>query len=209
MGPVAARSFGVDIARGNFVLFLDSDDELVENWYDILFNSIVMHNNFDLYAFPDISSNLREHSSLNSLEEYWGWSAIKNRPSDFMLCIRRSVLKSSPLPKFRISELWFIYSIFKNGYRGIYLSYPLFIYHHDSGNQLSKLRRFKLLLSDYDRKSVSYSLNSFSYNSKLLKKLNPFIYNSWQRRLLKESFLSFHFFSFLKLFYIKIYDTLP
>ena len=201
MGPVAARSYGVEYASGEYILLLDSDDELVENWYHILFDSINKFNDFQLIAFPDVLSTINENFILTSLDTYWEWSGDYTRPTDYILCLKKSVFEKSPIPKFRISELWFIYTIFLSGNKAIYLSNPLFIYHQDSGNQISKQRNFKFLISYYERSSVLYSIKAFLYNLVYIRKYNFKLYKSWRKRLIKESILSFRFKYFLKLLF--------
>jgi glycosyltransferase involved in cell wall biosynthesis len=200
VGAVAARSVGADIASGEYLLFLDSDDELTPHWDSTLSN--VISDECDIYGFPSIEYNNYPDYLIQSSFDYWLWVSNKNRAPDYWLFMKRSRYISLPMPKLRISELWYICQIFDNVSKVHFSKFPIFKYHQDAGNQLTKIKKIQFNSNAHDISSLRYSINIFLNNAHIIKKNAPDHFYAWKRRFIKECILSFQFNLIPKIFFI-------
>jgi glycosyltransferase involved in cell wall biosynthesis len=197
-GPVAARSFGADVAKGDFFIFLDSDDELVENWREVLETEIAA-NDCQIFGFPDIMYTAKRRYTITNMDDYWKWSHDPLRSHDYLLVISRVAYESTRMPKMRISEIWYFVLLYRSLQKAIYSDKPLFKYNQDSGNQISKTRDLKFKMSKYERDTVSYTSNLFLLNAKEMRMKSNTLYVAWKRRLIKECLLTLNIGSLIKI----------
>lgn len=190
MGPVAARSHGASYAKHDYLMFLDSDDELLPEWYASLSNVITKNPTTDFLGFPDSKYGGNISHDLKSSDDYWKWVPLTTRASDYLIVITASAYKRLPMPKLRISEIWYLAQLFEVGLTAHYSEKPIFTYHQDSGNQLSKRRFSRFKTSKYIRKSLLYSIKVFNKNEDLIKRHAKTYYYAWLKRFFKESVLS-------------------
>jgi glycosyltransferase involved in cell wall biosynthesis len=190
MGPVAARAVGAARATREFIMFFDSDDELLPEWHARFLAEVAAHPQADVYGFPDEKYRREDAFSVASLPEYWTWVQDGRRASDYLLVLRAAAYRSVPMPQVRISELWYIVQLFERGLRARYAATPLFRYHQDSGNQLSKKRILQFDASPYTRASLAYASGVFGRHRKMMKALARPYHDAWLRRFVKESLLS-------------------
>lgn len=191
MGPVAARSFGAIKAKHDYLMFLDSDDELLEGWYEMICKVIRSQPESDIYGFPDEAYKIEHSFNIFNIDEYWKWVPSEYRASDYVLIIKSSAYSKVSMPKFRISEIWYIVQLFEFGMKAHYSGMPIFRYHQDAGNQLSKYKRRHFDLSDYNRNSLCYSIKVFKRNESKAKKYSRAFCHAWFKRFFKECLLSF------------------
>jgi glycosyltransferase involved in cell wall biosynthesis len=203
MGPVAARAFGAARATKEFIMFFDSDDELLPDWHARFMAEVEAQPGFEVYGFPDEKYQGDAAFAVASLPEYWSWVQSDRRASDYLLVLRSSAYRTVPMPHARISELWYIVQLFERGLRARYAATPLFRYHQDSGNQLSKKRILHFDASPYTRASLAYASGVFGRHRKMMKQLARPYHDAWLRRLVKEGVLSFSVGSLARLFWGK------
>lgn len=198
MGAVAARSVGAEMATGDYLLFLDSDDELAPHWDATLLKLI--SDDCDVYGFPSIEFGEGgvDYLIQNSFD-FWSWVSNQNRAPDYWLFMRKSCYASNPMPKVRISEIWYICQIIDNVSKVKFSKFPIFICHKDAGNQLSKEKKFRFNFNAYDIDSLKYSIAIFINKSPFIKMYAPKYYYAWKKRFIKESILSLQINLIIKL----------
>ena len=193
-GPVSARIQGSNIASHEWVIFLDSDDELLPDWRGIA-EKYLGSTEYQIHGFTSVQEKPKEVFYIDSRESYWNWVDNKQRSSDYILCLRKDLIFNSKVVRRRVGEVWFINKLFETG-KGFYHKEPLFIYNQDCNNQLSKNRSFKLSIKNYDRKSIEYVVSEYCEQYDQL----PFSFKrAWLRRLIKESILSLNLWSLVRL----------
>ncbi len=190
MGPIAARAQGALQARHDFLMFLDSDDELLPDWYAVFCAQVEQAPQFDVYGFPDEKYSRQEHFEIVGLDQYWQWVPSLTRASDYLITMRTQAYREVPMPMVRISEIWYIVQTFERGLRARYSDRPLFRYHQDSGNQLSRQRIFNFDTSRYARESVQYAVGVFNRNGPQMRTFARAYHAAWFRRLVKEALLA-------------------
>jgi glycosyltransferase involved in cell wall biosynthesis len=79
-GPSYARNRGLEIAKGDYILFLDSDDYYIENTLKCLFNNIKINNFPDLieFNFSFMKTKLLFESPINKKSNFNGISHYLN-----------------------------------------------------------------------------------------------------------------------------------
>ncbi|HEY0490004.1 MAG TPA: glycosyltransferase family 2 protein [Telluria sp.] len=190
MGPVAARALGASKAGKEFLMFFDSDDELVTGWHTRMQRELECNPGFDIYGFPDEKYVAGERFVVANLDDYWRWVQRDGRASDYLITMRASAYRAVPMPPVRISEIWYIVQLFEHGLKAAYSATPLFRYHQDSGNQLSKKRFLRLDTAAYTRKSLAYAVKVFGRNRAKMKQAALPYHQAWSRRFFKECVLS-------------------
>ncbi len=195
-GPVAARIVGAENSSGSWILFLDSDDELIDNWRSLAY-FLINNTDYTIQGYTSIGEIPREDFYINSQDEYWKWVGDKNRSADYILFVRRDLIATLNLPKLRMSEVWMINKLFNIG-KGIYHKTPIFIYHQDSGNQLSKKQKVYLFGDKFERESINFVVSEFIA---LYNKLPNRFKRAWAKRLIKETVLSMNVFALGRLVY--------
>lgn len=112
----AARNRGFREAKGTYVVFLDSDDRLLPDHLDVLFNKIVILEFPDFIAskFEFLADGRRRASSIGNLKEgYYNYLLfLDGNPFGCNICVRRANEKLSLFPedrKYAIKEDWLFF----------------------------------------------------------------------------------------------------
>lgn len=91
-----ARNYGLERAQGNYITFVDSDDEVAENTYSTLLAVAESHPNYDIIEYPVLMNPGRKNeycflpetkeyaNSIDWLSDYglehcWAWNKIYKR----------------------------------------------------------------------------------------------------------------------------------
>lgn len=193
-GPVAARIVGAENSSGNWILFLDSDDELMENWRSIV-NCQINDSEYSVHGYTSIGEMTQQDFAINDQVGYWRWVGDLNRSADYILFVKRDLILGLDLPKLRMSEVWMINKLFNSG-KGVYHKTPIFIYHQDSGNQLSKRQKIPIFLGKFERESISFVASEFV---SLYASFPNGFKKAWAKRLIKETALSLNIFALARI----------
>ncbi|PIR03757.1 MAG: hypothetical protein COV59_03730, partial [Candidatus Magasanikbacteria bacterium CG11_big_fil_rev_8_21_14_0_20_39_34] len=68
-GVHVARNFGLDKSKGDFIVFLDSDDELYKNALDVALHSFDLHHDVGVFFAPFSVNGTKELSGFNMKKE--------------------------------------------------------------------------------------------------------------------------------------------
>lgn len=97
-GVSATRNYGVEKSTGDMVCFLDSDDILLNNHFEVLINNISQHEDKELIyrtkykSFPE--DDFSEMISFNPEEENRILFALRNLTAIHTYCIPASIVKT-------------------------------------------------------------------------------------------------------------------
>ena len=197
-GPVSARLQGARIATNGHILFFDSDDELLPGWREYVARMLPRLNDCGVIFFPIYSTVLAPEKLVRTVKEYWEWVGDNCRKHDYVPLMRRSQAVAM-LDHLRASEMWLFIRIFENGRSALYLSQPIYIYHNDAGNQLSRERGLKFEFNGFERSSLGYVIGRFLAHRAYMRRYAPAQYFAWRRHLIKRSLLQFRVISAVKL----------
>ena len=179
MGQMIARMNGVKIASGDFIVFLDADDYLMDDCLFVLSNKMRF---FEVCAFnanvisrePKLSKNIpyigrEEELEDSSILDYFFGNKLFGYL--WMYCFKKDLILNSDarVEKYRYSEdALFLFSILKNANRALVISDCLYTYNLHSES-------ITHTLTSQDRKdrflvyNEIYGLNDISVSSDILE----------------------------------------
>jgi len=193
-GPVRARLEGAKKAKHEYILLLDSDDTLLESALLTIEDIRACHPSYDLYGFTFKGGESSVDFDIQSIDDYCDFVSFEGRTSDYLMIVKANVLKKYVCShSYRLSEIWLFSEIFIK-HTAFYSRQPIFNYHQDAQEQLSKKRNFQFKWNKYEYHSVSMSVKYFISFLSVYKSKSFF--NAWRRRLIKESILTFNLKAF-------------
>lgn len=165
-GASIARQNGLNISKGEYVTFVDSDDWIAEKYVSSLYQVIKKHQvrigKCGIYRAKENEiiqiSNLKDNSQLLSFDEimprffkyeFWGfWGGIYHR----------SVFHNISFPKATLSEDYYVMAhLFMNERQMAYTTMPLYFFEYHQ-NSLSHQKLSKRAFEEYENVKAVYDL---------------------------------------------------
>lgn len=141
-GPGEARNYGLDIAKGKYIGFVDSDDIIDTTMYEKLLGAIIndvdeiklsMCGRFDLYENIKRQvftlRNVEKWSSEEAIKNLLTWKNIDSSPCDKLF--HRSLFDAYRFPEnTNVEDIYIMYKILSITRKIVHLGEPLYYYIH-------------------------------------------------------------------------------
>ncbi|WP_270424946.1 glycosyltransferase family 2 protein [Anaerostipes hadrus] len=163
-GLSSARNAGIEIAKGKYIAFVDSDDYISKNMYSELYR-VLKQNNSDIaicgrkYVWDNGKRYCRYHYDKR-IENYSSKEAIREMNSfrKFDMAAwdklyRTSLFENIRFPEGKLSEDYYImYKLFLKSKKVVYYAYPLY-YYYQRQNSITKNKKinFDFINAAYDQ----------------------------------------------------------
>lgn len=145
-GPSAARNYGFDKAKGDYVTFIDSDDELTPGTLRPLLNILHTHPEYDIleYSFREhvgyyderyvdvgnhIYHNAIDWLAVSGYQHCWMWNKL----------FRRELFGSLRFPQHlhRFEDLWMMGELLRRNPVIATTSHGIYLYHWNNGGLMA------------------------------------------------------------------------
>ena len=111
-GLSAARNAGIEVAKGDYLTFVDSDDFIAEGTYDVLLAVLATHPDYDILEYPALlyyGSRTKQRlltfsdTTISSIRDYWLGGAHLHTYACNKL-FRRELFAQTRFPEGRVFE---------------------------------------------------------------------------------------------------------
>lgn len=183
-GVSSARNSGLDIAKGEYIGFVDGYNYIHSNMYEILYNTIidyesdisicdyemVNNKNIEKYEVPKII-NIKKFNNIEALNEMHKENGVK-----FVIACNKlyhkNIFKNIRYPYCKIHEDEFvIHKVLFNSKNTLYINYPLYYYYQNEEG----ITKGKFALKNFD---ASYAYKDRMKFFKEIRNIN--LYNKAQ-----------------------------
>lgn len=175
-----ARNAGIDRATGKYIGFVDSDDYIDKEMYNIMYNNIIFNNaNVSIvnryYTFSDgrkelrykIDDQIRIMNNLEAIEEMNNFSTFDMAAWDKLYEIK--LFEDIRFPVGKLSEDFYImYLIFEKCKRVVFDSKPLY-YYFQRDNSISRNKKINFDFIEAAKQQMNYIENKYPELEKCVK----------------------------------------
>ena len=110
-GPSFSRNIGINQAKGNHLIFIDSDDTVSPNHIPNLYNNINPQNQASFVKLVKVDKNSNPISNPNAYEELLKYKSVSNTNADSIFSINsKDLIKSELLMRIPLSFTQLIYN---------------------------------------------------------------------------------------------------
>lgn len=207
-GAASAKNVGLDLVKGNYVCFVDSDDFLSKDYVEKLLKNMIENNSdiseclfFNLYKDEKLNESFYSQNRIFSSEQYleqyikdWKSSLFWNK------LFKANVINNIRFKKERrcIDDEFFTYKVILNSKRVSKLDEPIYFYRqrkssaiNNSRNNTQKVQdsidilieRYSLVTNKYPKLKKEYIDHDICY---LYYIVNDFILNKHLKKSLKK-----------------------
>ncbi len=187
-GVSSARNVGLNIARGKYIGFVDSDDYVKKDMYEILYNAITL-NVADIVVCDFWELDEVGGQRLNTIENIYKVQKLNNIESLNQMYLNKSMYIRNVVPwnklykrnlfdniQYEIGNIYddetVVHKLFYNSKKVIYTNLKLYYYVQRSGSQMNSefhIKRFDKIYALKDREEYFRKKQEYNIHQKALK----------------------------------------
>jgi glycosyltransferase involved in cell wall biosynthesis len=151
LGLAAARNFGAESAKGEFLAFLDADDKIAPDYYEKAVLALKRNNNV-FFAGSWVQYFENSHHAWACFTPQPPYALVHNPVNSSGLVYKRNAFlaggRNDKDADYGMEDYESLVSMMRNGFNGVILPELLFYYRVRSGSMFRNITREKLLYSN-------------------------------------------------------------